>query len=179
MNKLTLRPGEHGFTLIEVLVAMLVLMVGVLGVAAMQLVSFQNNQGAYYRTQATYIAAEILDRIRANEPASYAIYDGVDTTDSNTIPSDPGCAATLSGCSPAAMAAMDVRDWGAHFVDVFSVTDYRTTIPSSNATIARVGDIFTVQVTWAQRVWDNTDNADGSTERSLINQSVALTARVE
>lgn len=173
------RSMQRGFTMIEVLVAVLVLMVGILGVAAMQLISFQNNQGAYYRTQATYIASEILDRIRANDPASYSVYDGVDTTDSNTIPSSPGCATSLAGCTPANMAAQDIREWGAHFVDVFTVTDYRQTIPGSSATITRNGDTFTVVVTWAEEVFDNTDATDGSTERSIVNQTVSLTSIME
>jgi len=170
---------QRGFTLIEAMVAVLVLTVGILGVTAMQLVSFQNNQGAFFRTQATYVAAEILDRIRANEAAAYAIYDGIDTADLTTIPADPGCASSIAGCPPASMAAIDIRDWAAHFVDVFGATDYRQTIPNSSATITRVGDLFTVQVTWAQQVWDNTDATDGSTDRSLVDQTVTMTAMME
>ena len=47
------RPRIDGFTLIESLVALLVLSIGLLGVAAMQLSSLQSNNGAFQRTQAT------------------------------------------------------------------------------------------------------------------------------
>ena len=76
-----LKTGYAGFTLVEVLVSTLVLMVGILGVAAMQLVSFQNNQGAYLRSQAIYVASDYIARMRAN-PNGYnntTVYDAVDT----------------------------------------------------------------------------------------------------
>ncbi len=61
-----------GFTLIESLVALLVLSIGLLGVAAMQLASLQANNGAFQRTQATFLAQDIADRMRANRTAAMA-----------------------------------------------------------------------------------------------------------
>ena len=46
-------PRSRGMTLIEVLVAMVVISVGLLGIAALQMLSLRNSQGAYLRTQAT------------------------------------------------------------------------------------------------------------------------------
>lgn len=57
---------SRGMSLIEILVAALVLSVGVLGVAALQGFSLQSNQNAYYRTQATNIAYEVADYIRSD-----------------------------------------------------------------------------------------------------------------
>ena len=55
-----------GFTLIEVLIAMLVLAVGLLGLAGLQATSLKNNQSAYNRSQATQLAYDMADRMRAN-----------------------------------------------------------------------------------------------------------------
>ena len=55
-----------GFTLIEVLIAMLVLAVGLLGLAGLQATSLRNNQSAYNRSQATQLAYDLADRMRAN-----------------------------------------------------------------------------------------------------------------
>jgi len=63
---------QHGATLIEVLVAMLILAIGLLGLAGLQTVSVQSNQGAYYRSQATILANDIVDRMRANRVAAIA-----------------------------------------------------------------------------------------------------------
>jgi len=66
------RARAAGFTLVEALVALLVLSIGLLGVAAMQLSSLQANNGAFQRTQATFLAQDIADRMRANRAAALA-----------------------------------------------------------------------------------------------------------
>ena len=62
-----IRKHIHGFTLVEALVALVVLSIGLLGVAALQLSSLQSNSSAASRSQATLLAYEIVDRMRANQ----------------------------------------------------------------------------------------------------------------
>jgi type IV pilus assembly protein PilV len=57
---------QRGFTLIEVLVTVVLISGGLLGVAALQLTTLRGNQEAYVRSQASVLASDILDRIRAN-----------------------------------------------------------------------------------------------------------------
>lgn len=64
-----MRARQSGVTLIEVMVAVLVFAIGLLGVAALQGLSLQGGQSAYYRTQATNLAYEIADFARANRSA--------------------------------------------------------------------------------------------------------------
>jgi len=71
MTGLTHR-AQIGATLIEVLVAIVVLSIGLLGLAGLQATSIQANQGAYYRSQASILAADITDRMRANRKAAQA-----------------------------------------------------------------------------------------------------------
>jgi type IV pilus assembly protein PilV len=61
---------QSGFTLIEILVAVVILALGLLGMAGMQANSLRNNQSAYFRSQATVLAYDILDRMRANRTAA-------------------------------------------------------------------------------------------------------------
>ena len=56
-----------GFTLIEVLVAVLILSIGFLGVAALQMNALKNNQSASQRSQATILAYFMMDEMRANK----------------------------------------------------------------------------------------------------------------
>lgn len=56
----------HGFTLLEVLIAMLIFSFGMLGLAALQTYSVKANQSANFRSQATGLAATLLDNVRAN-----------------------------------------------------------------------------------------------------------------
>ena len=63
MNKMK---THSGFTLIEVLISMLILAVGLLGLAGLQATGLRNNLSAYNRSQATQLAYDMADRMRAN-----------------------------------------------------------------------------------------------------------------
>jgi type IV pilus assembly protein PilV len=73
-------PGSRGLTLVEILIALVILSVGLLGLAGLQTMSLKFNTSAYYRTQATQLAYDIADRMRANRAAARAnMYDMDDT----------------------------------------------------------------------------------------------------
>jgi type IV pilus assembly protein PilV len=76
MNTLNTRTLNRGFTLVEAMVGLVVLSVGLLGVAALQLSSLRANSSASYRSQATFLAYDIADRMRANRDEALAeLYD--------------------------------------------------------------------------------------------------------
>jgi type IV pilus assembly protein PilV len=66
----TRQAAQRGFTMIEVLVAVLVLSIGLIGLASLQGVSLQFNNSAYLRSQATNLAYDMADRVRANRRAA-------------------------------------------------------------------------------------------------------------
>ena len=67
MNTTLHRPDRiSGFTLLEVLVALVILSIGLLGLAGLQAASLRYNHSSYLRSQATLIAYDIVDRMRAN-----------------------------------------------------------------------------------------------------------------
>ena len=63
---------QRGATLIEVLVTLVVLAIGLLGMAGLQTMSIKSNQSAYYRSQASFLAYDITERMRANRTAANA-----------------------------------------------------------------------------------------------------------
>ena len=65
-NTSTVRHSTAGFTLLEVLIAMLILSVGLLGLAGLQATGIKNNHSAYMRSQAVTYGYDIIDRMRAN-----------------------------------------------------------------------------------------------------------------
>ena len=67
---ITIIRHQAGVTLIEVLVTMFILAIGLLGLAGLQANSLKNNQAALYRSQATVLAYDIADRMRANRTAA-------------------------------------------------------------------------------------------------------------
>ncbi len=100
---------QGGFSMVELLVAVLVMGVGVLGVTGLQLVSLQNNRDALLRSEALQLGYNILDNIRVNPGAGVAgaAYAGVDFTDDPVAPTD--CFA--NNCSAAQMTAFDIAVW--------------------------------------------------------------------
>ncbi|MFZ3042068.1 MAG: type IV pilus modification protein PilV [Thiobacillus sp.] len=95
---------QSGFTLLEVLVAMLVLSIGLLGLAGLMASSMRNNQSAYHSTQATWLAYDILDRMRANRAGALAGGYGA--------ASALGAPANCSTAAPSgSIAAQDIGGW--------------------------------------------------------------------
>jgi len=134
---------QDGFTLLEVLIAVVILSIGLLGVAGMQAVSLKNNHAAYTKTLATNLASDIAERIRAN-PLGHDYYAGFDS--SGTIASPPSCISSSNGCTPEQLAKYDLYYWSKPIVDTSSPA-----LPQGQATISRTADVFTVTLFWRER----------------------------
>jgi type IV pilus assembly protein PilV len=61
---------QRAFTLLEFLVTLLIVSLALLGIAGLITASLKNDQGSSVRSQATILAADIIDRMRANRPAA-------------------------------------------------------------------------------------------------------------
>lgn len=101
--------GESGFTLLEVLIALVVLSVGLLGIAAMMNFSLKANDSAYMRSQATALSYDIVDKMRANETA--ALDNDYNISIGQSISSPPNCVGSANSCTPAQLAQYDVNQW--------------------------------------------------------------------
>ncbi len=66
LNQMLTTTHPPGFSLLEVLVGLIILAIGLLGLAGMQMISLKQNNEAYLRSQATLYAYDIFDRMRAN-----------------------------------------------------------------------------------------------------------------
>ncbi len=106
---------SRGFTLIEVLISMVILAIGLLGLASLQAISLRDNQDAYYYQQATLLAYEMQDRIRAN-----GVYWSVNSSVTAATTASCTCSGTsCSGCTAAQMAATDYQYWKDSVTNVF------------------------------------------------------------
>jgi type IV pilus assembly protein PilV len=117
-----MKKRAKGFTLVEALIALLALSIGLLGVAALQMTGLKANLSAAWRTQATYLAYDILDRMRANRTAigSYA-------TGFGALP------------SPGGVAQSDLTAWRANIA---------AALPGGTGAVAVNGQTVTVQIQW-------------------------------
>jgi type IV pilus assembly protein PilV len=114
MNTLVYRHATHdtGFTVIEVLISLLVLSVGMMGLASLQVVGLQNTQGGAQRTQAAFLAYDITDRMRTNTAAVTAGgYNYVGEPGAAGQGNAVNCIGVAANCSAAQLAAFDLAQW--------------------------------------------------------------------
>lgn len=123
---------QRGVTLVEALVALLVLSIGLLGVAGLQMAALRNNHGAHLRSQATVLAYDILDRMRANRTAAMATSYNVTLT------------GTLSG---ATLAAQDVQTWKQTLLDALPAGAGSINLVNPTPTT----NLVTIRVEWTDK----------------------------
>ncbi len=102
------QPIHHssGFTLLEVLIAVLVFSFGMLGIAGLMSISVKSNHNGYLRSQANFLAENMADRMRANPTALWNdAYNG-------TAAAGPSVCDISSPCNYAELAAYDMEQWG-------------------------------------------------------------------
>lgn len=157
-----------GFTFMEVLVSILILSMGALGVAGLQLKGLQASQAAYEATQASAAIGDLLDRMRTNPNITHPAVVNAFTfnTGSDSVPANPGCA--NSGCNAVHRARLDVRDWRNN------VLNDRLGAESA-AAIQESGGVYTITITWFDTSVKDGDDDDGDgsedpEQRSLTTQ---------
>lgn len=126
---------QSGFTLLEILVAIVVLSLGMLGLAGLQAATLRNNQIAYYRAIAVQQTYDMADRIRANQAGIAAgAYDNLTAV----TPADPDCVGNV--CTPANMAVADHSQWN---------TNNARMLPGGVGTVVVApGGAFDISVSW-------------------------------
>jgi type IV pilus assembly protein PilV len=172
---------SHGFTLLEVLVSLFVLSIGLLGVGKLMLGAVRSDDSAFMRTQATALAYEILDAMRANRPAAQS--QGYDTTQSQfTTLSNPGvlCDNSPSGtaCTDGdTLAQYDLWMWKQRMIGAAGSPGALpptslgsvTTTPGPNSQV-----VATITVQWDDSLAQQTFNPSGTPP--VLDQTVTLTS---
>jgi len=155
------RSTQHGFTIIEVMVALVVMSIGLLGIAKMQALSVASTSTSRLRSLAAYEAAGMASAMRANRAywsaASLAKPVNISGGTSSSTDSTLSAAITAVGlgsvdycvsgggapCKPATMAANDLQSWAA---------ELNALLPNSTAVITcptlTVPPTCTIQITW-------------------------------
>lgn len=127
------RRNHSGFTLVEVLVTVVVVSIGLLGLAGLQISGLRANMSSEARSKATLLASDIIERMRAN-PVGVTDNDYANITTAGagcgTAPSpfcsNNGAGATVASCTTAEMAAFDAWVWACG-------------MPPANANVVRGG----------------------------------------
>ena len=134
----------RGFTMVEALVALVVLAVGMLGMAGLYVTTLRSGSSAIYRMQAINLATDMADRIRANHNANLFY---------NDAPADNSCFGTAAvDCTPEQMAQNDLFLWNAQLTQI---------LPAGNGTVVAAGAsapyTYTITVNWTEQSSTTTD----------------------
>ena len=151
------KTSSAGFTLIEILVAIVVVSVGLLGYAGLQLNGLNQTHAALFRSQAAISTHDMADRLRANPPGSFL--GGYRTAETAAL-AKPDC--TL-GCTPFNLAVNDLKTWQALLSQHLPMAMGTVSCADSDlldANPCSAESIHTIVVSWD-------DNKDGNAGASM------------
>jgi type IV pilus assembly protein PilV len=150
--------AEHGFTLIEVLVAILVMSIGLLGLAKMEALAISNTQVSSSRSLIALQASSLAAAMQGNNaywaagvaPTAFSAQGAV-VTDSLTHVLDqspPNCAtASAPACTPPQLAAYDLQTWAANMA--LLVPSYTAAFTCTNSAGSQIGCVITIS--WSEK----------------------------
>ena len=150
---------QQGFSLIEALVAFLILSVGMLGIASLQTMSLKSGHSAAMRTVAVMKVEEILESMRSN-PGAIADY----TAGTGDPGLDAGCSqagSPATTCTPSVMAQDEIFRWKNSLIE--ALPDNAATTASVVVTPPVAGstlNLVVVSVNWSERELDTGGSAN-------------------
>ncbi len=144
---------QHGFTLLEVLIAIVIFSIGLLGIASLQLAGLRYTHTSQLRATAAMQAENIADRMRAN-------LAGVADDEYNVTGSIPASSETCdTECTSAEIAEHDLYNWNLHngalLPDGAGIVCIDST-PENDAVPGdwkcdNTGEVYTVKIAWTER----------------------------
>ena len=138
------RHGTAGFTLLEVMVALIVLSIGVLGVAKLVLSAVKANDSAFVRGQAMSLTYAILDSMRANRQTAI---NGGYATDFGVAAPNPGPCEGVTTCAAATLAQYDLYRWKQRLLTAVPSGDGKVVTATANGMV-----LATITVRWDDSV---------------------------
>ncbi len=146
-----------GFTLVEVMVALVIFTVSLLGLAGLQASSLRNTQLAYVNTVATQLAYDMGERIRANREGAEAGNYNIDNI--NNPVSAPSADCYASSCSAAEIALTDAYEWLSAIV---------AELPSGKGQVVENAGVYTITIMWDQERKGATGTDCGGGSEDLV-----------
>jgi type IV pilus assembly protein PilV len=169
---------QKGMTFIEVLIAMVILVTGILGAVAMQASAKKGSFDAMQRSVASALAQDIIERMRGNDPTALASYVGTDYgTTLNSLPAKR-CNSQASLCTPAEMVTNDLYEWELALMggDSFKGTAKKSGLKGVKACISHSVNAVTLVISWDGREEFGTGEEEICGAKSKKRRSLSLQA---
>lgn len=136
--------NQNGFSIIEVLISVLVISIGLLGMAGLQTTGIQQSHNSYLKTQASMLAYDMADRMRSNlQGVAAGHYNSIDNGSLDLISTEPTCS-DANACTAQELADIDIYQWTSG-ADTGSIA---ATLPSGHGMVSSNAGIFTITVLW-------------------------------
>ncbi|NRA83607.1 MAG: type IV pilus modification protein PilV [Gammaproteobacteria bacterium] len=179
------RARQQGFTLLEVMIATAILATGMLGIAGLQLVSLENTNSAYLRSQAVHITQDIVERMRSN-PTQLELgkFNNINVggESSASYSSNTALCQAAAGCDSATLADIDIAQWAATVIGI-NKDNSRRKLPQATAIVSNKGNqLFEITVRWDSKAWhhntsSSSSDASGKTTYQRINKKAGYSFR--
>jgi type IV pilus assembly protein PilV len=162
----------RGFSLVEVMVALVVMSVGLLGIAKMQAVALSNTSVSSQRSLAALEAAGLAASMHANRGywGAVGVVAKLITVQGGTVTPLPGAVldCTSASCVPSAMATYDLQQWAKSLQSEALLPNYTATI---NCGVITTPPSCTINITWSEKsVALNSTAAKQAGDSIAINQ---------
>lgn len=151
--KVVMMNKNKGFTLVEVLITVVILALGLLGLAGLQISSLRDNLSAEHRGKAAQLAYDMTDRMRSNTDrgnlAQLNDYTnaGAENTDCVSVP--------VVGCTSTELAGHDKFEWE---------REIGNSLPAGQGAIGVSGGVYSITVAWD----DNRNGALDVSDASFV-----------
>jgi type IV pilus assembly protein PilV len=141
---------QKGMTFIEVLIALVIMVTGILGAVAMQATAKKGSFDAMQRSLASSLAQDIVERMRGNDGSTLALYAASSPYGSGKVVSPPTCNSEAALCTPAQMVTHDLFGWEQSLMGagVTNGNDNTGGLVGGIGCLSVNGNSITVVVTW-------------------------------
>lgn len=173
------RKGQSGFSLIEVMVAALILSTAILGVAGLQMIGMKGTQQSFMKSQAMDIVHNMIERMRANQTGVVARNYVLNSDTFNCATALPNC--STADCTPAQIALSDQINLVCGYKTALGPRTGGVKLVSANDNVAlvkgtlnvacvncAVGDV-SITVGWNERAFD---------EEATVPDTITINTRI-
>ena len=179
-----------GFTLLEVLIAVVIFAIGLLGIAGLQVAGMRYTHGSQLRAVATIQAENMADRMRANKVGLAAGKYNVE----GTMPTSYSVDCSVADCDTGQLAEYDLVVWNVAAADGKPHESNADVLPSGKGVVCidstpddggpdgwecdNEGIVYAIKIAWEERTAGRddaaTDDGDEDTESEIIQQQLYL-----
>ncbi len=160
--------AQAGATMIEVLIAIIIFAVGLLGVATTQTLGLTTTQSSLYRSYAAQLSYELIDLMRSN-PAEVdevaSVFLSYDSTDDDSLLAESACSSVAINCTTNQMAQSSLSYWSNRLESL---------LPNGEAQLTSASGVYTLNIRWEDFRGDQLAQDANAEDESVLNEDIKL-----